>query len=93
MEKRIGGKPLFEFLVKRTYELGMRGVTVYKGIMSFGHKRHMHRSDFFNLSPDLPIALEIVDDKEGINTFLGELDGTNFDGLVFITSVDVVKMG
>ncbi|PLV57118.1 DUF190 domain-containing protein [Thermotoga sp. SG1] len=87
------GKPLFEYLVKRAYELGMKGVTVYRGIMGFGHKRHIHRSDFFSLSPDLPIVLEIVDEEGRINTFLKELDGIDFDGLVLLIDVEVVKMG
>jgi hypothetical protein len=87
------GKPLFEYLVKRAYELGMKGVTVYRGIMGFGHKRHMHRSDFFSLSPDLPIVLEIVDEEERINLFLKEIDNIDFDGLVFTADVNVVKMG
>lgn len=90
---RHGGKPLFEYLVKQAYELGMKGVTVYRGIMGFGHKRHIHRSDFFSLSPDLPIVLEIVDEEVRINEFLRELDGIDFDGLVLLIDVEVVKMG
>jgi PII-like signaling protein len=53
----------------------------------------MHRSDFFSLSPDLPIVLEIVDEEERINLFLKEIDNIDFDGLVFTADVNVVKMG
>ncbi|PLV58044.1 DUF190 domain-containing protein [Thermotoga sp. KOL6] len=90
---KYSGKPLFEFIVKRAYELGMKGVTVYRGVMGFGHKRHIHRSDFFSLSPDLPIIIEIVDSEEKIHVFIKEIENVEFDGLVFTADVDVIRMG
>ncbi|ABR30058.1 hypothetical protein SU69_00965 [Thermosipho melanesiensis] len=76
------GKPVFEHILKLAYEEGLKGITVLKGIMGFGHKRHIHRSDFFALSEDLPIVIDIVDEKERIDSFLEKVKELPFDGLV-----------
>ncbi len=88
-----GHRPMFEYIVEMAYKMGMKGVTVYKGIMGFGCKRHMHRSDFFSLSPDLPVVMEIVDDEEKIDKFVEEIRHLDFDGLITISDVEVVKIG
>ncbi len=90
---RYGHKPLFEHIVEVAYKTGMRGITVYKGIMGFGCKRHIHRSDFFSLSPDLPIVIEIVDEEEKIRKFVEEVKEFDFDGLITISDVEIVKIG
>jgi len=88
-----GHKPMFEHIVEMAYKMGMRGITVYKGIMGFGCKRHIHRSDFFSLSPDLPVILEIVDDGEKIKGFVEKIKNLDFDGLITISDVEIVKIG
>ena len=90
---RYGHRPLFEHIVETAYKTGMRGVTVYKGIMGFGCKRHIHRSDFFSLSPDLPSVIEIIDEEEKIREFVEVVKGFDFDGLITISDVEVVKIG
>jgi hypothetical protein len=77
-----GGKPLAEYIVKLAYEKQMVGITVCKGIMGFGKKRHIHRSDFFTLSEDLPIIIDLVDEEEKIDNFEKEIKDLNFDGLI-----------
>jgi PII-like signaling protein len=86
-------KPLFEYIVEMAYKMGMRGITVYKGIMGFGCKRHLHRSEFFSLSPDLPIVIEIVDDEKKVKDFADEVMKLSFDGLIYTADVDVILMG
>ena len=88
-----GRKPMFEHIVEMAYKMGMRGITVYKGIMGFGCKRHMHRSDFFSLSPDLPVILEMVDERDKIDKFVEGIRELDFDGLITVSDVEVIKIG
>ncbi|ANQ53299.1 hypothetical protein XJ44_02015 [Thermosipho affectus] len=86
------GKPVFEYIVKLAYDEGLRGITVMKGIIGFGHKRHIHRSDFFSLSEDLPIVIDIVDEKNKIDMFLQKVKELNFDGLIVEMPVNAYYM-
>jgi len=79
-------------LTKLAYEEGMKGVTVFKGVMGFGEKRHVHRSDFFSISPDLPMVVEIFDTDERIATFIEKVKKLEFDGLVIILDVEDFHM-
>ena len=90
---RIHHKPMFEHIVEMAYKMGMRGITVYRGIMGFGCKRHIHRSDIFSLSPDLPVIIEIVDEEKRINRFSEEISKLSFDGLVITMDVEVISIG
>ncbi|WP_126993079.1 DUF190 domain-containing protein [Thermosipho globiformans] len=76
------GIPTAEYIMKLAYKEGMKGVTILKGIMGFGKKRHIHRSDFFSISEDLPVVIDIVDEAEKINMFVEKLKELNFDGLI-----------
>jgi len=87
-----GGKPLTKYIVELAYRKHMVGITVCKGIMGFGEKRHMHRSDFFTLSEDLPIIIDLVEEEEKIDEFEGEIKKLNFDGLIVKIPVDAYYM-
>lgn len=87
------GKPLAEYIVELAYKEKMTGITVCKGIMGFGKKRHLHRSDFFTLSEDLPIVIDIVDEKEKIESFVNKIKDLNFDGLIVEIPVNAFYVG
>lgn len=86
------GRPLFEYLTRLAYEEGMKGVTVFKGVMGFGEKRHVHRSDFFSISADLPMVVEIFDTDEKIATFIEKVKELKFDGLVVVLDAEGFHM-
>jgi PII-like signaling protein len=68
---RINGKPLYEWLVKEAKLRGMAGATVLRGMMGFGaHTKIIHTFKIERLSEDLPIVIEIVDEKDKIENFL-----------------------
>lgn len=87
-----GGKPLAEYIVELAYKSGMSGITVCKGIIGFGKKRHIHRSDFFTLSEDLPIIIDVVDEREKIEKFLEKVQSLEFDGLIVEIPVNAYYM-
>jgi len=81
------GKPMAEHIVKMCYDHGIKGATVCKGTLGYGEKRHIHRSDFFSLSGDLPVIVEIVDEDDKIQRLIEDIRKLPFDGLIVIIDV------
>jgi PII-like signaling protein len=68
---KIGGRPLYEWLVIQAKSRGLAGATVLRGVMGFGaHTRIIHTFKIERLSEDLPMVVEIVDSREKIEAFL-----------------------
>ncbi len=84
------GYPMYEYILKICKEMDIVGATVYKGIMGYGKKKHIHRNDFFSLSGDLPIIIEIYDKKEKIEELRNEINKLPFDGLIATQDVEVI---
>ena len=84
------GKPLFEALLAKALELDLAGITVFRGLMGFGAKRHMHTAKLLALSEDLPITIEIVDKREKVDTLLPYLDVMVSGGHVVLQPVEVI---
>ncbi|MER3430537.1 MAG: hypothetical protein C4325_02285 [Blastocatellia bacterium] len=63
-------RPLYEALVLEAKKLGVAGATVFRGILSYGASSRIHTSKLLDLSFDLPIVVEIVDNVAKINSFL-----------------------
>jgi len=69
---RHAGKPLYEWLVLTAREHGLAGATVLRGIMGYGAHSRLHSFKIERLSADLPIIVEIVDQREKLEAFLRE---------------------
>ena len=87
---RHEGMPLYEAIVQRARTEGLAGATVLRGIEGFGANSRIHRASILRLSEDLPIVIEIVDEREKIERFLALLDPWIADGLATIEKVQVV---
>jgi PII-like signaling protein len=85
-----GGKPLYETLVARARQLGLRGATVLRGSMGFGANSVLHTAKIVDLSTDLPIVLEIVDSEQKIQALLPELDALVHEGMITMESVRIL---
>lgn len=48
----------------RARQAGLAGATVLRGSMGFGQTAHMRAFHLTDLSPDLPIVIEIVDAED-----------------------------
>lgn len=84
------GKPLYETLVARARQLGLRGATVLRGSMGFGANSVLHTAKIVDLSTDLPIVLELVDSEEKIRSFLPELDALVHEGMITMETVRIL---
>ncbi len=82
-QKLYEDKPFYEEIVSQAHKQGLIGVSVFKGIMGFGKKHHLHTSKLLDLSENLPITIEIIDNKEKITSFINYLKNIDSE-LVFI---------
>lgn len=87
---RWDGAPLYEAVVQKAREKGLAGATVLKGIEGYGAHNLIHTARILRLSEDLPIVIEIVDQKDKIDAFLPELDSMITEGLVTLEPVQVI---
>jgi uncharacterized protein len=91
---RIGHQLLYEAILMAAKEKGLAGGTVLKGIMSFGASSRIHVARLIELSEDLPIVIEIVDQADKIDAFVptvNELfEKCGRGGLITIEKVDVL---
>ncbi len=67
---RYEGRPLYEAIVLEAKGQGLRGASVFKGIMGYGAHSRVHTAKILQLSEDLPVMVEIVDEEEKIRAFL-----------------------
>ena len=88
------GKPLETALVERLRKDGFAGVTVLRGIVGFGAASVVHTAHVLDLSADLPVVVEVVEDEEHTTQLLAILDEMLTDSaLVTLEKVRVVKYG
>ena len=66
----LSSKPLYEALVLAAKEQGLAGATVLRGILSYGASSKIHTAKLLELSSDLPIVVEIIDQEDKINAYL-----------------------
>jgi hypothetical protein len=83
-------RPLYEAIVLKAREMHLAGATVLKSPMGFGHTSRLHTAKILQLSTDLPMVIEIVDEPQKIEAFLPVLDGMMGGGLVTLQKVQVI---
>ncbi len=83
------GKPLYEWLVLKARERGLAGATVLRGIMGFGAHSRLHTFKIERLSLDMPIVVEIVDERTKLEAFLAEIDPLIHEGLATLEKAEV----
>ena len=85
------GAPLYEAIVLKAREMHLAGATVLRSPMGFGSTSRLHTAKILQLSTDLPIVIEIVDQKEKIDPFIALLEGMMDGGLITLEKVQVIK--
>lgn len=66
---KLGHMPLYEAIVRRARDADLAGATVLKGVLGFGATARIRTHKILDLSSDLPLVIEIVDEEEKINGF------------------------
>ena len=91
---KLGHLPLFEAIVKQARDAGLAGATVLKGVLGYGATARIRTTKILDLSADLSMVIEIVDEEKKIDAFqhsLSELfDRANCGGLVTLENIRVI---
>jgi PII-like signaling protein len=90
---RNDGKPLYQTLLLKAADDGLAGATVLRGPMGFGESRRLHNANILDLSGNLPLVIEIVDDEAKLRTFVASLGEMRDIGLVTLQTVEVLHYG
>lgn len=89
---RYHHQPLYRALLERLRREGFAGATVFHGVAGFGAASVIHTSTLVDLSADLPVVLEVVDDDPHTTKLLEILDEMLTQGaLVTMEKVRVLK--
>lgn len=91
---KVGHLPLHEAIVKKARKAGLAGATVLKGVLGYGATDHIRTTKILDLSADLSMVVEIVDEEARIEAFqpiLSELmEQANSGGLVTLENIRVI---
>lgn len=82
---------LHSALLERLRKEGFAGATVTHGIAGFGAHSVIHTSHILDLSTDLPVVIEVVDDQAHADRLVEILDEMLDGGLVTMEKVRVIR--
>lgn len=85
-----GGRPLYEAIVMLLRARHFAGATVTRAIMGFGANARIRTEKLLDLSVDLPIIVECVDEEPKIRAILPELDQMIGGGLITLEPAHVI---
>lgn len=87
--------PLYEAIVKEARSAGLSGATAWRGVLSYGGSSRIRSAKILDLSVDLPMVVEIVDEAARIDGFLPRLNAlieeAQCGGLVTVENVHVIR--
>jgi len=89
-QDRHKDQPLYEAIVKRCRDLGIAGVTVFRGLEGFGESAEIYRSHL--LTHELPIVVTVVDTEANIQRLLPALEEMMDTGVIAISDAEVVRV-
>ena len=91
---KVGHLPLYEAIVKQARDADLAGATVLKGVLGFGATARIRTHKILDLSSDLSLVIEIVDEEEKITAFqaiLSDLfERAGCGGLVTLENIRVI---
>lgn len=87
------GKSLSTALVEAAKGHGLAGATVLRGVEGYGAHSCIHTTHLVDLSPNLPIIIEVFDTEAKVKAFLPVLDEMVREGLATSERVNVIFQG
>jgi PII-like signaling protein len=86
-------QPLARALLERLRREGFAGATVFHGVAGFGAASVIHTASLVDLSGDLPVLIEVVEDQAHVDRLVVILDEMIASGgaLVTVEKVRVLK--
>lgn len=90
---KADGRPLYQTIVERARVAKIAGATVLRGAVGFGESGNVQRASILDLSGNLPLVIELVDEEDKLRAFLPTLEGMEDIGLVTLEAVEVLHYG
>lgn len=88
-------KSLHEAIVEEARGAGLAGATVVRGTLGFGASARIRSAKLLDLSLDLPLVVEIVDEEPKIDQFIPRVnelfEEANSGGLITFEKVQVIR--
>lgn len=92
---RVKHASLHEVLIREARRAGLAGATAWRGILGFGPGSRIRSERILDLSADLPVVVEIVDEAERIERFLPVLqalfEAAGCGGMTTLEDVRVIR--
>ena len=89
-DDRSDGSPLYEAIVLKARERKLAGATVLRSPLGFGASSHVHTAKILQLSADLPMIVEIVDEEEKLRAFWADIAPMLNGGLATLQGIEVL---
>lgn len=89
--KQYGHRPLYEALVELFLREGFAGASVLKGVAGFGAHRVYHTHKLLELSADMPMIVEVVENQEKIDAIMPQIEKMIDSGMVTLEKVTVIR--
>jgi uncharacterized protein len=92
---KISHTALHELIIREARSLGLAGATAWRGILSYGPTSRIRTSKILDLSSDLPVIVEIIDEEKKIDSFLPKLhdlfEQAQSGGMITMEKVQIIK--
>jgi len=91
---KLGHLPLYEAIVKQARDADLAGATVLKAVLGFGATARIRTHKILDLSSDMSLVIEIVDEEDKITAFQNTLsqmfEEAGCGGLVTLENIRIV---
>ena len=88
---KYNGETLWEEILKEVKKEGLAGATVLKAVAGIGAFSEVHSFKVWTLAQELPLVIEIIDNKEKIENFIEHIDPMLDNGLITLTDTEVIN--
>lgn len=84
-------QPIYLAVLQYLFYHGVTGATVTRGIAGFGARHHMHTDRLVDLSVNLPVKVEFIEEAEKLEAILPKLHEMVTSGLIEVQDTTVIK--
>jgi PII-like signaling protein len=89
-EDRYEGAPLHEAIAQTCMELGLAGITVFRGLEGYGESAALRRRRAF--AHDQPIVVTVVESAENIERLMARIGNMLDNGMVAASDVEMIRI-
>lgn len=86
-----GRRPLHEALVELFLREGLAGATVLRGVAGYGTSGTYHTDKLLELSPDLPMVVEVVEEQTRLDAVMPKIDALMSSGMITMEKATVIR--